>query len=124
MSLGVIDVEGDEVLSFDAGAALVVHPHVFPFKAQLEELTLGDGHLHLSVLTVHLRLDDVVITCRARTDAEHVTGRDVMDKNLRLRKQLKASLAVLVGNSGQPHRSPPFSSSQVKFVQISPAQGS
>lgn len=64
MSLGVVDVEGDEVLSLDAGAVLVVDPDVLPFKTQLEEFTLGDGNLHLSVLTGHLRLDDVIICCQ------------------------------------------------------------
>lgn len=64
MSLGVVDVEGDEVLSLDAGAVLVVDPDVLPFKTQLEEFTLGDGNLHLSVLTGHLCLDDVIICCQ------------------------------------------------------------
>lgn len=63
VSLRVVDVEGDEVLALHAGAALVVDPHVFPLEAQLEELTLGDGNLHLSVLTVHLCLDDVIVAC-------------------------------------------------------------
>lgn len=63
MSLGVVDVEGDEVLSLDAGTVLVVDPDVLSFKAQLEELTLGDGDLHLSVLTSHFGLYDVIITC-------------------------------------------------------------
>lgn len=62
MSLSVVDVEGDEVLSLDARTVCIVDPDVFPFKAQLEEFTLGDGNLHLSVLTGHLRLDNVIIT--------------------------------------------------------------
>lgn len=64
MSLSVVDVEGDEVLALDAGAVLVVDPDVLSLKAQLEELTLGDGNLHLSVLTGHLRLDNVIVTCQ------------------------------------------------------------
>lgn len=62
VSLGVVYVEGDEVLSLDAGAVMVVDPDVFPLEAQLEELTLGDGNLHLRMLTVHLCLYDVIIT--------------------------------------------------------------
>lgn len=61
VSLSVVNVEGDEVLSLNASAVLVVDPDIFPFKAQLEELTLGDGNLHLSMLTGHLRLDDVIL---------------------------------------------------------------
>ncbi len=64
MSLSVVDVEGDEVLSLDAGAVLVVDPDVLSLEAQLEELTLGDGNLHLSMLTGHLRLENVIITCQ------------------------------------------------------------
>lgn len=62
VALGVVDAEGDKVLALNAGAVLVIDPHVLALKAQLEELTLGDGHLHLSVLTGHLRLDDVILT--------------------------------------------------------------
>ena len=62
VGLGVVDPEGDEVLSLDARAVLVVDADVLPLEAQLEQLTLGDGHLHLSVLTGHLCLDDVVVT--------------------------------------------------------------
>ena len=62
MSLGVVDVERDEVFSFDAGAVLVVDAHVFPLKAQLEQLALGDGHLHLGVLTGYLSLQDVILS--------------------------------------------------------------
>lgn len=68
MSLRVVDVEGDEVLSLDAGTALVIDPDIFSFKTQLEELTLGDGDLHLSVLTVHLCLNDGIITCWTEMD--------------------------------------------------------
>lgn len=64
MSLSVVDVEGDEVLSLDAGAVLVVDPDVLSLEAQLEELTLGNGNLHLSVLTGHLRLENVIVTCQ------------------------------------------------------------
>lgn len=68
VSFGVVDVEGDEVLAFNAGAAVVVDPYVFPLEAQLEELTLGDGNLHLGVLTVHLCLKDVVVACGAEAE--------------------------------------------------------
>lgn len=61
VGLGVVDLEGDEVLPLDARAVLVVDAHVLPLKAQLEELALGDGHLHLRVLAGHLRLDDVIV---------------------------------------------------------------
>lgn len=61
MSLCIVDVEGDEVLPLDAGAVLVVDPHVLSLEAQLEQLTLGDGDLHPSVLTHHLRLDDAIV---------------------------------------------------------------
>lgn len=72
VAFGVVDVEGDEILALDAGAALVVDPHVFAFEAQLEELALGDGDLHLGVLAVHLRLDDVVLTCRTHSHEAQV----------------------------------------------------
>lgn len=62
VSFGVVDAERDEVLSLDAGAVLIVDPDVLSLKAQLEELTFGDGNLHLSVLTRHLRLDNVIVT--------------------------------------------------------------
>lgn len=62
MSLGVVDVEGDKVLPLDAGAVLVVDPDVLPLEAKLEQLTLGDGHFHLGMLTGYLRPDDVIVT--------------------------------------------------------------
>ena len=62
MPLSVVDAEGDEVFPLDAGAVLIVYPDVLSFKAQLEELTLGDGDLHLSMFTGHLGLDDVIIS--------------------------------------------------------------
>lgn len=71
MALGVVDVKGDEVLSLNAGAVLVVDPHVLTLEAQLEELTLGDGHLHLGVLTCHLRLDYVILAWRENTGFEN-----------------------------------------------------
>ncbi|TNN47360.1 hypothetical protein EYF80_042448 [Liparis tanakae] len=55
-------------------AMLVVDPDVLALKAQLEELTLGDGDLHLSVLTVHLRLDDVIVTCQTRRQTDITYG--------------------------------------------------
>lgn len=61
MSLRIVDVEGDEVLPLEAGAVLVVDPHVLSLEAQLEQFTLGDGDLHLSMFTCHLRLNDVII---------------------------------------------------------------
>lgn len=64
VSLCVVDVEGDEVLSLDAGTVLIVDPDVLSLEAQLEELTLGDGDFHLGVLTSNLCLDNVVITCQ------------------------------------------------------------
>lgn len=64
MSLGVVYVEGDVVFSLDAGAVLVVYPDVLSLEAQLEEFALGDGDLHPSVLTGHLRLKNVIICCR------------------------------------------------------------
>lgn len=60
VSLGVINVEWDEILSLDASAVLVINSHVLSFEAQLEQTALGDGHLHLSVLAGHLGLDDVI----------------------------------------------------------------
>lgn len=64
MSLSVVDAEGDEVFSLYSSAVLVVDPDILSFKAQLEELTLRDGNLHLSMLTGHLRLENVIITCQ------------------------------------------------------------
>ena len=69
MPFSVVDVEGDKVLPLNAGAVLVVDPDIFPFKTQLEEFTLGDGDLHLSMLTVHLCLNDVVITCQTQAQS-------------------------------------------------------
>jgi len=71
----VVDVEGDEVFSLNTGTVLVVDPDVLALKAQLEELTLGDGDLHLSMLTVHLRLDDVIVNCQThgQTDIKYGT---------------------------------------------------
>lgn len=64
MSLGVVYVEGDVVFSLDAGAVLVIYPDVLSLEAQLEEFALGYRDLHLSVLTGHLRLKNVVICCQ------------------------------------------------------------
>lgn len=63
VSLRVVDVEGDEVLPLNAGTALIIDPDILSFKAKLEELTLGDGNFHLSMLTCHLCLDNIIITC-------------------------------------------------------------
>ena len=142
VSLRVVDAERDEVLALDAGAVLVVDPHVLPLEAELEEFTLGDGNFHLRMFTHHLCLYDVIITCR-RANTTVIPGELQVHNIITTShwkwmnsihvylfyfwhhfKYLTVSPPVLVGNSGQPHRSPPFSSSQVKFVQISPAQGS
>lgn len=58
--LGIVDLEGDEVFSFDAGAVTVINAHAFSLKAQLEELALGDGHFHLRRFAGHLCINDVV----------------------------------------------------------------
>ena len=77
VGLGVVDPEGDEVLSLDAGAVLVVDAHVLPLEAQLEELALGDGHLHLRVLAGHLRLDDVIVTLGEETRSKPKTMKTI-----------------------------------------------
>lgn len=61
MSLGVVDVERDVVLSLDAGTALVIDPDVLSLKAQLEEFTLGDGNFHTSMSAGHFGLKDLII---------------------------------------------------------------
>lgn len=70
MSFGVVDQERDEVFALDGGAALIVHPDVLPLKAQLEELTLGDGDLHLSMSAGHFCLDDVILCSHTHTRAQ------------------------------------------------------
>lgn len=64
VSLSVVDVKGDEVLALDAGAVLVIDPNILAFETQLEEFTLGDGDLHLSMLTGHLCLDYIIFCCQ------------------------------------------------------------
>lgn len=64
VSLSVVDVKGDEVLALDAGTVLVIDPYILPFEAQLEEFALGDGDLHLSMLTGHLCLDNIIFCCQ------------------------------------------------------------
>lgn len=60
---GVVDLEGDEVLTLDAGALPVVDAHALPLEAQLEEFALGYGHFHLGCLAGHLRVNDVMGVC-------------------------------------------------------------
>lgn len=64
VSLGVVDVERDVVLSLDAGAVLVIYPDVLSLEAQLEEFALGDGDLHASVLARDLGLKDLIVCYR------------------------------------------------------------
>lgn len=66
MSLGIVDMEGDEILSLDTSTVLVVNSYVFPLKAQLEQTALRDRNLHLSMFTGHLCLDDVILTYAKR----------------------------------------------------------
>lgn len=61
VSFCVVYVEGDEVFTLDTRTTLVINAHVLPLKAQLEETTLRDGHLHLSVFACYLGLDDVIL---------------------------------------------------------------
>lgn len=61
VSLGVVDVERDVVLSLDAGAVLVIYPDILSLEAQLEEFALGDGDFHASVPAGHLSLKDLII---------------------------------------------------------------
>lgn len=61
VSLGVIDVKRDVVLSLNAGTALIVYPDVLTLEAKLEEFTLGDGNLHASMPAGHLSLKDLII---------------------------------------------------------------
>lgn len=67
--LGVVDVKGDVVLSFNARTALVIYSDVLSLKAQLEQFTLGDGNLHASMSTGHLGLKDLII-CYQTTKQE------------------------------------------------------
>lgn len=64
VSLGVVDVEGDVVLSLDSSAVLVVYPDVLSLEAQLEEFALGDRDLHASMSAGHLGLKDLIICCQ------------------------------------------------------------
>lgn len=65
MPFGVVDEEGYEVFSLNACTALVIDSYIFSLKPQLEEFALGDGNLHLSMFTGHLRLDNVIVTCQS-----------------------------------------------------------
>lgn len=67
MSLGIVDMEGDEILSLDTSAVLVVNSYILPLKAQLEQTALRDRDLHLSMFTGHLCLDNVILTYITRT---------------------------------------------------------
>lgn len=62
ISFGVVDVEGDKVFTLNARATLVVNTHILPLKAELEEATLWDRHLHLSMFACHLSLNNVIFT--------------------------------------------------------------
>lgn len=73
VALGVVDLEGDEVLPFDAGAVAVVDAHALTLEAQLEELALGDGHFHLGGFAGHLRIDDVLGGYMRRRDSFQLT---------------------------------------------------
>lgn len=64
VSLGVVDVERDVVLSLDASTVLVIYPDVLSLEAQLEEFALGDGDLHASVPAGHLGLKDLIVCYR------------------------------------------------------------
>lgn len=66
VSLSVVDVKGDEVLALDPGTVFVIDPYILAFEAQLEEFTLGDGDLHLSMLTGHLCLDNIIFCCQIK----------------------------------------------------------
>lgn len=60
VAFGVVDLEGDKVLAFNAGAVAVIDPHAFTLEAQLEQLALRNGHLHLGSFAGHLCINDVV----------------------------------------------------------------
>lgn len=125
--LGVVDVERNVVLSLDACTALVIYPDILSLKAQLEEFTLGDGNLHTSMPAGYFGLKDLIICNqipKSIISKDTVTSQNSNVEMTIIRFQHQQLPPVFVGNSGQPHRSPPFSSSQVMFVQISPAHGS
>lgn len=63
IAFGIVDVEGDKVFTLDTRATLIVDAHVLPLKAELEEATLWDGHLHLGMFACHLSLNNVILTC-------------------------------------------------------------
>jgi len=42
MSLGIVDMERDEILSLDTSAVMVVNSYILSLKAQLEQTALRD----------------------------------------------------------------------------------
>lgn len=63
IAFGIVDVEGDKVFPLDAGATLIIDTHILSLKAKLEEATLWDRHLHLSMFARHLSLNNVILAC-------------------------------------------------------------
>lgn len=66
MALGIVYVEGNEILSLNSRTLLIIDSHILSLKAQLEQFALRDGYLHLSMLAGNLCLNDVVISCQSK----------------------------------------------------------